>query len=131
MEKLSYNLVREPWITVRMLNGEYKKMGLLELFENIEDIKCLGTPVFRGEKCWIYEYCVLQFLTIIAMSAHYKEDNGYEAKMYDVFEDLREENGPLKKERIAVLSGMTPTPDTEIGGCFATGFAELKTMRPG
>lgn len=90
----SYNLVSEPWIPVKMLSGESRKIGLKELVQNASSIAKLEPPVFRGEFCWIYEFCLIQFLAVIVMAAHFKPKNHFAARSYEVFDDLIETGGP-------------------------------------
>lgn len=88
---LSYNLISEKWIPVKTVHGGTDKVGLEKLFNNASSIDRFVAPTFRGEQCWIYEYIHHLLTTTIEMAAHYKPENGFEAKRYDVFANLLKE----------------------------------------
>lgn len=44
-QNVSFNLVDEPWICVRDLDGTTREVSLLELFEQASSIKCLANDL--------------------------------------------------------------------------------------
>ena len=44
-QNVSFNLVDEPWICVRDLDGATREVSLLELFEQASSIKCLANDL--------------------------------------------------------------------------------------
>ena len=65
---MKYDVTVEKWIPVRMLNGERKKISLLELFKTAHEIQQLeGLNVME-------EYSVYRFLTLFLMAVYLPED---------------------------------------------------------
>ena len=58
-----YNVLSEPWIPVRMLTGEEKEVGILELLENAHLMQCVSDP------SPLFEYGIYRLLTVFLMDA--------------------------------------------------------------
>ncbi len=85
----SYNLCDEPWISVRYKNGEEKKINLVQALKDSNDLELIA-PVFRNRRADIYKAGIEKFLTILVMSAYYKESTDYSSKDVYYCKDLKE-----------------------------------------
>lgn len=67
---IMYNLIDEPWIHVKYLNGTEKYLGLKELFKDAHFIDDVIIDSFRDEKFAKYEFCLYRLLSVITMDAY-------------------------------------------------------------
>jgi len=82
----SFNVLKEPWIPVKLLTGEQKEMGILEVFEKAHLFACVQDP------SPLFEYGIYRLLTVFLMDA-------FEPEISEDIEDLLA-NGFFPMEQI-------------------------------
>lgn len=84
---MNYNVLNEPWMLVRYINGTVKYIGVRQAFIDASDIREVLPPVMYGNKQYFAAFANLHFLAVITMAAHYKPHNRFAAKRMDVWEN--------------------------------------------
>lgn len=88
---MHFNIIDEPWMSVRYLDGTVKYVSIRQCFMDSEIIQGIQAPVFRGQTIWIYDVPVMMLLTTIVLAAYYKPGNFQSATQYGL--DEIQENG--------------------------------------
>lgn len=73
------NVINDKWLFVTYLDGHNEQISVRQAFTDADKIKCLYTPTFHGKKAYIYDVPVMQFLSVILLSAYFKPENDFEA----------------------------------------------------
>lgn len=78
----SYNLIGEPWIKVRYLDGTVTEVGIRKCFEDAEIIDDILAPSFRRDTMNIYYIPTLRLLTTIVMAAYFKPEQDFASRNF-------------------------------------------------
>lgn len=88
---MTYNILYEPWMLVRYLDGTAKRIGVKQAFEDAKLIREVLPPVMYGNKQYFAAFTNLHLLAVIAMAANYKPSNRFAAKRQDIWDDQLQE----------------------------------------
>lgn len=83
---MEYNVLNEPWMLVRYLDGTAKRIGIKQAFEDAKLIREVLPPVMYGNRQYFAAFTNIHLLAVITMAAHYKPHNRFAAKRMDVWE---------------------------------------------
>lgn len=84
---MTYNILYEPWMLVRYLDGTAKRIGVKQAFKDAKLIREVLPPVMYGNKQYFAAFTNIHLLAVIAMAANFKPANRFAAKSQDVWED--------------------------------------------
>lgn len=70
---MSYNLLNEPWIIAKYIDGHTEKTGIIRVLEDSLKIREIQSPVFHGQRFFMYDFLVNQLLSVIVMCAYTHE----------------------------------------------------------
>lgn len=84
---MNYNILYEPWLLVRYIDGTTKRIGVRQAFVDAKNIREVLPPVMYGNKQFFVAFTNLHLLAVIAMAANYKPGNKFAAKRQDVWDD--------------------------------------------
>ena len=87
----TYNVLDEPWIPVKYLNGKKTKLGIIGVLREAEDIEDIISPTFRNDTVHIYYMGMIRLLTAVIEAAYYKEDTHYASKNLKYLDPLKEQ----------------------------------------
>lgn len=78
--RVTYNLIDEPWIKVKYLDGTVTEVGIRKCFEDAEIIDDILAPSFRRDTMHIYYIPTLRLLTTIVMAAYFKPEQDFASR---------------------------------------------------
>lgn len=61
----NYNLLTEPWIHVKDMNGNHTACGLLELMLRAHEFNDIETPAFNGIQFPLFDYLIIRLITTL------------------------------------------------------------------
>lgn len=73
------NIINDPWLYVRYLDGQITQVSVKQAFIDAEKIKNIETPTFHNTKVYIYDIPVIQLLAIIVLTTYFKPENNFAA----------------------------------------------------
>ena len=73
------NIINDSWLTVEYLDGSQKTISVRTLFKEAEQIKTLVTPNFHNTTIYLYDVPVMQFLTVLLLSAYFKPETNFQS----------------------------------------------------
>lgn len=79
---MTYNLIDEPWIKVKYLDGTITEVGIRKCFEDAQIIDDILAPSFRRDTTHIYYISTLRLLTTIVMAAYFKPDQDFASRNF-------------------------------------------------
>lgn len=88
----NYNLIHESWIKVKYLNGDIKRVSLIELFRNAHLIEDIISENFKSGTFVKYEFCLYRFLSVLVMDAYNLNDKYNEDVKNDIYEEDKFDN---------------------------------------
>lgn len=71
------NVINDPWLFVEYMDGSKKQVSVRQAFKDATKIRQLETPTFHNTKMYIYDVPVIQFLSVILLSAYFKPEQNY------------------------------------------------------
>ncbi len=89
--KKTYNVLDEPWIPVKYLNGKKSILSLIDVLEQADKIEDILPPVFRNDTVYIYYVGMIRLLTTIIEAAYYKKETKYASKNLKYLDVLNEQ----------------------------------------
>ena len=84
----SYNILNEPWIRVKYIDGTIDEIGVRKAFKDAKQIEKILPPVFRRNEIDYFCYTITKLLSTIVMSAYYKKETNFASKNRLYLEDL-------------------------------------------
>lgn len=88
---MTYNLIDEPWIKVKYIDGTITEIGIRKCFEDAEIIDDILAPSFRRDTMHIYYIPTLRLLTTIVMASYFKPEQDFASRNFKYLR--RFENG--------------------------------------
>ena len=88
---MTYNLIDEPWIKVKYLDGTITEVGIRKCFEDAQIIDDIIAPSFRRDTMHIYYVPTLRLLTTIVMAAYFKPEQDFASRNFKYLRNF--ENG--------------------------------------
>ena len=113
---MTYNLIDEPWIKVKYLDGTVTEVGIRKCFEDAEIIDDILAPSFRRDTMHIYYIPTLRLLTTIVMAAYFKPEQDFASRNFKylrkfengIYTDVIKEYLDKFHDRFDVLSADYP-----------------------
>lgn len=90
------NVLNDNWLFVRYNTGKVKQISVRQAFKDAEKIKDIETPTFHGTTVSLYDVPVIQFLSILVLSAYFKPKNKFKASGKFFNKKLTEDGWDLK-----------------------------------
>lgn len=92
---MNLNVINDPWLFVKYLDGTIKQISVRQAFIDAEKIENIETPTFHGIKVYIYDVPVIQFLVTILLAAYFKPETNFKARKQDFCKCLFEDGWDL------------------------------------
>lgn len=73
------NVINDKWLFVTYLDGHSEQISVRQAFIDADKIKSLDTPTFHNKKAYLYDVPVMQFLSVLLLSAYFKPETDFEA----------------------------------------------------
>ena len=73
------NVLNDNWLFVRYNTGKIKQISIRQAFKDAEKITDIETPTFHNTQVSLYDVPVIQFLSILLLSAYFKPSNKFAA----------------------------------------------------
>ena len=83
---MHYNILHEPWLLVRYLDGTARRIGVRQAFVDAHKIREVLPPIMYSKKQFFAAFANIHLLAVITMAANYKPENRFAAKRYDIWE---------------------------------------------